>query len=169
MGMVGGRDGDWVAGVVAEALRAQREGAAFELKLLGRKALMERAWPGVRWEEHTKGGALLLKGHGDNARPGGHALMLAACDGRVCCGLFDGSIRVWSRASGEHERTLGFPEDAEEEEEGLSIDGDDFVEALAVWQGRLISSHRCGELRVWNVATGECAQVLEGHSCPISA
>ena len=32
-----------------------------------------------------------------------------------------------------------------------------------LWEGRLISGHDSGKLRVWNVATGECDQVLEGH------
>ena len=33
-----------------------------------------------------------------------------------------------------------------------------------MWEGRLISGHESGKLRVWNVATGECGQVLEGHA-----
>jgi WD40 repeat protein len=40
----------------------------------------------------------------------------------------------------------------------------DGVRCLSVWQGRLISGHGSGMLRVWNVATGACEQVLEGHS-----
>jgi hypothetical protein len=52
VGMVGGEDGEWMAGVVAEALRAKaarRKGAAPEFELLGRKAASHRLWPGVRW------------------------------------------------------------------------------------------------------------------------
>ena len=44
-------------------------------------------------------------------------------------------------------------------------DGEDYrtdpVNALAVWEGRrLISAHAAGNLRVWNVATGECDEVI---------
>jgi hypothetical protein len=44
VGMVGGEDGDWMAGVVAEALRAKaarREGAVLELEVLGSAATGE--------------------------------------------------------------------------------------------------------------------------------
>jgi hypothetical protein len=158
-GMVDGEDGEWMARVVAEALRAKaarREGAAFECELLGRKALVDRVGLGVRWEEYREGGELRLGGHdyGINA--------IVACDGRICSGSFDGSIRVWSRASGEHERTLR-ADVAEEDKDEEAEEGFLPVYALAVWEGHLIGGHESGKLRVWNVATGECGQVLEGH------
>ncbi len=43
------------------------------------------------------------------------------------------------------------------------------VNALVVWEGRLISGHGSGKLRVWNAATGECYQVLEGDDSAVSA
>ncbi len=46
VGLVGGEDGEWMAGVVAEALRAKaarREGAVFEFEALGRNALEDRS------------------------------------------------------------------------------------------------------------------------------
>ena len=36
-------------------------------------------------------------------------------------------------------------------------------------ESRLISGHYSGRLRVWNVATGECDQVLEGHGGGVRA
>jgi hypothetical protein len=45
VGMVGGEDREWMAGVVAEALRAtaaRREGVVVVLELLGRKAVVDR-------------------------------------------------------------------------------------------------------------------------------
>ena len=39
----------------------------------------------------------------------------------------------------------------------------DPVYSLSAWEGRLISGHHTGKLRVWNVVTGACDQVLEGH------
>jgi WD40 repeat protein len=146
-----GEDGEWMAGVVAEALRAKaarREGAVFELEALGRKALEDRVGLGVRWEEYREGGELRLVGQARRVSA------FVACAGRMCSGSFDGSIRVWSGASGEHERTLQ-ANDANEDS--------DFVYALAAWEGRLISCHESGRLRVWNVATGECDKVLEGR------
>ncbi len=58
-GMVGGEDGEWMTGVVAEALRskaARRDGAVLELELLERKAVVDRVRLGVRWEEYIEGG-----------------------------------------------------------------------------------------------------------------
>jgi WD40 repeat protein len=37
------------------------------------------------------------------------------------------------------------------------------VYSLAAWEGHLISGHGSGAMRVWNVATGVCDWVLEGH------
>jgi WD40 repeat protein len=153
VGMVGGEDGEWMAGVVAEALRAKaarREGAVFEFEALGRKALEDRVGLGVRWEEYREGGVLRLGGHSYGV------LAIAACDGRVWSGSQDGSIRVWSRASGEHERTLTRMMIA-------------IITCLLSWVGRLISGHDSCKLRVWNVATGKCDQVLEGHENAVLA
>ena len=72
-------DREWMARVVAEALRAKaarREGAVLECELLGRKALVDRVGLGVRWEEYREGGELRLGGH---AR---HVSAMVACEGR---------------------------------------------------------------------------------------
>jgi hypothetical protein len=156
-GMVDGEDADWMKSVVAEAQRAKaarREGAVFEFELLGQKALLDRVGLGVRWEEYMEGQELRLRGHR-------RVTSIAACDGRVCSGADDGSIRVWSRASGEYERTLL----ADASEVGSNF----HRSALAVWEDRLISGHGSGKLQVWNVATGECDQVFEGHNSPVFA
>ncbi len=54
---------------------------------------------------------------------------------------------------GEYERTL--------QEYAHVVDN---VKALAVWEDRLNSGHWDRKVRVRNVATGECEQVLEGHN-----
>ena len=148
VGMAPAEEAEWMGRVVEEALRAKaarREGAAFEFELLGRKALVDRVKLYREGEER-----LLLNGHMYNV----HAF--AECDGRVCSGSSD--IRVWNKASGELERALQAAADEEESDRDF-----DSVLALAVWEGRLISSHGSGKLRVWIVATGECNQVIEGH------
>jgi WD40 repeat protein len=71
----------------------------------------------------------------------------------MCSGSRDGSIRVWGGASLEHERTLRDEEHAK-----------DGVYSLAAWEGHLISGHGSGAMRVWNVATGVCDRLLEGHT-----
>ena len=163
VGMLGEEDCEWISGVVAEALRAKAarlEGAVFEFELLGRKALEDRVGLGVSWEEYREGGELRLGGHDMAARA------IAAIDGRICSGSSDGSIRVWSRASGAYELTMqayaesGYS-DFESDEE-FDERGDD-VTALVVWEDRLISGHDSGLLRVWNVSKGSCVEVLEGH------
>jgi WD40 repeat protein len=63
--------------------------------------------------------------------------------------MWDGSIRVWGRASGELERTLH------------TTEGDP-VKALAVCEDRLISIYHGDMSRVWIVATGE--SVFAGRS-----
>jgi WD40 repeat protein len=75
----------------------------------------------------------------------------------MCSGSVDGSIRVWGGASLEHERTL-------RDEKRAAKDG---VHSLAAWEGRLISGHDGGVMRVWNVSTGVCEQVLEGHTSTV--
>ncbi len=81
VGMVGGGDGEWMAAVVAEALRAKaarREGSVLGLEFLGRKEVVDRVRPGVLWEEYIQGGEQLLEGHG------GDVMAIVACDGRIC-------------------------------------------------------------------------------------
>ncbi len=155
VGMVGGEDGEWMAGVVAEALRAKaarREGAVLELEVLGQKAAVDRVGLGVRWEEYVEGGELRLPGH-----VGGVTTMVS-CDGRICSGSYDGSIRVWSRESGEKVRIL---QEFRGERDG--------VNALASWEGCLISGHDRGKVRVFNMVAGEREQDLEGHDGGVRA
>ena len=45
----------------------------------------------------------------------------------------------------------------------------DAVLSLSVWVDRLISGHCKSKLRVWNVMTGTCDQVLAGHKCDVNA
>jgi hypothetical protein len=131
----------WVEGLVAEALAARAGGAALEPSLLGPRARIERAGPGVRWGEYAGGGERRLHGHLEAV------WAVAECAGRVCSGSADGTIAVWGRATLRHERTLR--EDGEP----------DPVSALAAWGGRLVSGHDGGGLRVWCPATGACEQV----------
>ena len=145
---------DWIDGLVLEALRikgAGRQGELVGARLLGEKAHVRRPRPGVRWERYGAGGERRLQGHTD------YVLAVAECEGRMCSGSWDGSIRVWGGASLEHERTLRDEEHAE-----------DVVFSLAAWEGHLISGHDSGAIRVWNVATGVCDRVLEGHTDAVS-
>ena len=152
VGMAPAEDAEWMEGVVAEALRAKAargDGSGIELELLGPKALDDRVGLGVEWEKYADGGGRRLKGHTSDV------IALAECEGRVCSGSVDGSIRVWSNMgelTEESERTL------------VPIGTNDPVYSLSAWEGRLISGHDTGKLRVWNVVTGACDQVLEGHT-----
>jgi WD40 repeat protein len=141
---------DWIDGLVLEALRIKGAGLQGEpvgARLLGEKAHVRRPRPGVRWERYGAGSERRLQGHTKDV------LAVAECEGRMCSGSWDGSIRVWGGASLEHERTL--------RDEEYVVEG---VRCLAALEGRLISGHGSGAIRVWNVATGECDRVLEGHT-----
>ncbi len=139
---------DWVEGLVEEGLRvkaARSENASIETKFLGPMALVRRAMPGVTWKKYVDGGERRLEGLKEDV------YTVAECEGQICTGSADGSIRILSRATLHHVRTL---------RDG----GRDCVGALVVWGGRLISGHHSGKLRVWNVLSGACESVLEGHA-----
>jgi WD40 repeat protein len=142
---------NWIDGHVLEALRVKAAGEGrgelIGRKFLGEKAHIVRARCGVRWERCGAGGERRLQGH--TAR----VYALAECQGLMCSGSSDGSIRVWGGANLEHQRTL-----RDEEDPWTS------VLSLAAWEGHLISGHESSMIRVWNVATGVCDQVLQGHS-----
>ena len=136
-------------GVVAEALRAKaaRGDHCEGIELLGPKALDRRVW-------YADGSERRLRGHTSDV------MTVAECEGRVCSGSLDGSIRVWSmqgEATDEAEQTL-VPEGAR-----------DAVICLSVWGSLLISGHGSGKLRVWTLATGACEQVLDGHTQRVCA
>jgi hypothetical protein len=145
-GMAPAEDAEWMECVVEEALRAKaahRDGSAFEFELLGPNSLDDRVGLGVLWADYAAGGEHRLKGHSSVV------LAVAECEGRVCSGAYDGSIRVWSwtgEATDAPERWLG--------PEGRG----DRIYALSAWEGRLISGHESGKLRAWNVVTGAAAR-----------
>ena len=153
--MVGGWDGGWILDVVEEALLAKaamRDGLEIDLRLLGPKAMVRRVRRGVRWEEYADkadgGGRRLLGKSSSHLR----VSFLAACEGRVCSGSINGTIRVWNAASLEEERVL------------IADQDDPGIWSLAAWEGRAISGHADGRVRVWSPLTGECEQVLQGHT-----
>ena len=152
VGMAPAEERAWMKRVVAEALRAkaaQGDGEGFEFELLGPKALDHRVVLGVIWGEYADGGERRLKGHTDDV------IAIAECEGRVCSGSRDGSVRVWSMTEA----------GAEEPERSLVPGGaTDALYSLVACEGRLISGHYSGQLRVWNVVTGMCEQVLEGKT-----
>jgi hypothetical protein len=155
-GMLSAEQAGCVRGLAAEALRAKasRSGdTPFAPTLLGRRALAHRAGTGVKWADYRCGGERRLRGHASNV------LALAECQGRVCSASESGSIRVWSRETLAHERTLHHDAGGREED-GFY----DPVFALVGWGGRLVSGHDDGHLRVWDVLSGACEQVLEGHA-----
>jgi hypothetical protein len=137
-GKLGAEHAEWIDGLVAEALRV-REGG------LGAQGPASRIGDGVRWERCGDGLGRRLQGHTDEV------LALVECEGRMCSGSLDGSIRVWSMASMEQERILY-------EEEGNA------PYCLTAWNGLLLSGHAVGNILVWSVATRECNRELLGHA-----
>ena len=142
-----------IEGLVGEALRAKaavRTKPTVEVGQLGAKALTRRRGRGVDWGRYCDvGGGRRLQGHS------GEVLALAECEGRMCSGSADGSIRVWRLDTLEEERVLL--------SEGYESEEDDDVNALAVWEGQLISGDGSGRVRVWDVSTGERRGELAGH------
>ena len=165
VGMAPADEAEWMGGVVAEALRAKAArdgGGGFEPALHGPTALDHRVGLGERWASLADGGERRLKGHT------AYVSALAECEGRVCTGSWDGSILVWSTTGDAAEgRAAGAGAAAAAPERALEPEGDhdsDGVHSLAAWGGRLVSGHGSGRLRVWDVATGACCQVVEGHA-----
>ena len=114
------------------AKAAVREKATLKLRLLGAKVLTRRRGMGVEWGRYAGGGeGRRLEGHS------GTVYSLAQCEGRVCSGSRDGTIRVWNTAMLELERVM-------------ESDGD-AIFALAVRGGEVISGHLSGRIRVWEV------------------
>ena len=151
-GMLPEEHREWIESLVGEALRATaavRAKATVEVEQLGPKALTRRRGRVVEWGRYCESTAgRRLTGHT------GDVHVLVECDGRICSGSEDGSIRVWRRGSLMEERVL-LNEEREEDESVL---------ALAVWEGQLISGHESGVVRVWDVSTGVRRRELEGHT-----
>jgi hypothetical protein len=149
VGMAPAEDAEWMQGIVAEALEAKAAIESFEFELLEQKALDPRL--GLKWQQCEYGGGRRLEGHRDDV------ITLAHCEGQICSGSLDSSIRVWSKV-GVSGSTIWSPRLL------VPVGTHDTVFSLSSWKGRLISGHRNGQLRMWNLATGECNQVLEGHT-----
>ena len=115
-----------------------------DVRYLDAKALVPRRGSGVNWAEYAGGGERRLAA--------GQGVYSVSAHGRgfVCGGLYDGSIRVWNRATLEVERTLTGHTDA--------------IWALVSVEGWLISGSDDHGIRVWDVATGRCEGTLEGHT-----
>ena len=144
-----GKLAKWVKPLVREALMAKSaQNGAIELMHLGPKALNPRLGGGVRWERYADGGQMMLSGHHHEVQT------VAFCDARVYSGCAYGFIRVWNRATLEHERTL---------------DNKDQVNALAVWEGLVISGHGDGYMAVWSIATGKRKWEVQGHDDEVKA
>ena len=139
-GMLPEEHREWIEGLVGEALSAKvarRANATVEVRQLGAKALTRRRGRGLEWARYSEGGGgLRLPGHS------GKVFALVECEGRMCRGSEDGSIRVCRLDTLEEERVL-----LNEEDGG--------VYALVVCEGELISGHGSGMVRVWDVSTGE--------------
>ncbi len=78
---------------------------------------------------------------------GESVLAIAECEQLIYVGSSDGNLAAWSAQTLEYQRQLH--------------DGFSPIAALAVFQGRLVSAHGSGKLRVWNARTGACEQVVE--------
>ena len=108
---------EWMEGLVGDALRAKaavRAKATVEVGRLGTKALTRRRGRGVDWRRYCEGGGgRRLQGHSGDVRA------LEVCEGRLCSGSEDGSIRVWRLDTLEEERVM--LNERGEPEEGLNV------------------------------------------------
>ncbi|MEI6899700.1 MAG: TIR domain-containing protein, partial [Bacteroidota bacterium] len=92
-----------------------------------------------------------LDGHSDQFRS-----VVALNDNiHILSGGFDQSIRVWDINSGLCIRTILCGTDNSYDVFGLAVN----LEGTKV-----ISGHRNGESRIWNLENGECLTILKGHS-----
>ena len=102
----------------------------------------------VDWANYSAGGETLVHARSDT-------FSLALCKGRVCCGMWDGSIALWNAATMFEEKSL--------------IGHTRVVCALLSWKHWLISASSDHLIMVWNVSSGLCEKTLQGHTGGVNA
>ena len=138
---------DWISDLLYEAFRARAVGTSdggVELQHLGPRALVPRTGLGIK---DGAGRTLRLREHCAKV------LAVAGCHGRLFSGSEDGVILVWQQATlaVEQELCAGTQQDP------------DPVCSLLAWESRLVSGHRSGRLRAWDVDRNECVHTAVGH------
>ena len=143
---------DLIEGLMGEALRAKaavRAKATVELGQLGAMSLTRRREMGVDLRRCSEAGGR------HELEMEYEAIVLAECEGRMCCGTFGGLIKLWSL------RTL-------QKERGIMCRDVGCVAAFAVWEGRLISGYDSGTVRVWDFRQQKVQatkrSMVQGHS-----
>jgi WD40 repeat protein len=76
-------------------------------------------------------------------------------DGRIVCGGWDKTIRVWDLESGELLCTL----------KGHT----DIVNSVHVSEGRIVSGSSDKTIRIWHLESGEPLRTLEGHTHQVNS
>ena len=149
-------------GALAAAAAAEESGAGDVLREMAEEALASRtdAASGdcdAGEESAERAGAAgwrRLSGEG-RAGPGtaAEAFSVAVCGGRVWCGGWDGTIRIWSRKECGPAAAAGGPGERWHRR---------VVSALAVWGGYVLSGSADSRIGVWDGGSGRCAGFLPG-------
>ena len=153
-GILAGRQGARLRDLALESLAVQLkpvdERGRLGGGLMGGKTFVERVGPDVAWGDYARG-----RWQHRVVREERDVSGLFACDGRIFGALADGSVLAWDQS------TL-------EERQCLRSEGE-VASALCVTVcGDLaISGHSDGSVRGWNIATGGCDHVIQGHDAAV--
>ena len=136
----------------------------FVFRYLGSHSTFPRKFTGVPWNFFKRGG---------EKRIGGtfmETLCIVECDGHMCSGDLDGSIRIWNKDTLELETTFflennGSVDDIEDDETQLSP----WCDCVTSIERQLISGHEGGKIAVWDLSRLQCRYVLEGHTSHVRA
>ena len=155
---------EWVKAKVDEAVRAKAVlaggGSVLDLRLLGPKAVLPRSEKGLRWENMEEVYPVFIL----NSYV---FLSVVICKGKMCllssCGtILTRDLELGNSYASADERVIYSVEDDNADDQEIPNVKENQATVLVEWAGTLISGHDSGELRVWDVLTDRCEQVLRG-------
>jgi hypothetical protein len=136
----------------------------YVFRYLGAKSFSPRKYTVVQWNLFESGGEKRLGGNFMET------LCIAECNGRMCSGDLDGSIRIWNKKNFQLESTfyLNLVNNAHflEDEE---VEFSPWCDCMTSLDQQLITGHEGGRIAVWNLCSEHCKCILEGHTSHVRA
>ena len=130
---------------------------------LGSKSFLPRKRTGVPWKEFENGGEKRLGGNFMET------LCIVECDGKICSGDLDGSIRIWNKNTLLLEKVFFLEQSSSIEEVEDESQLSPWCDCLTDFHGQLVSGHEGGRIGLWDLRNERCSHVLEGHTSHVRA